>query len=325
MKKHISILAAVLALLSCQKNEVPDADMVEAQFSVATALQSKAVVDSDGKGTAVNRFVMEVWHNYAGTSELYTRVVNTGADVTAGTSEQNPAKTRFKVSLVKGQQYDVLFWADSAEGSADRYYTTDSAEGLRAVSVKNSASFYSGNLDQRDAFCAVRRILSDADSGVFTETVLLHRPFAQLNVITDDIDQIEANTGTQKVVPDRIQLSFKAPSKFSVLTGVASQEVEYTYSAAPYYLGHKTAAAQADKYTLTMDYILAPASEQAVCTVSMVAKKGENILNSQNFENIPLKRNWRTNILGSLLTLSGEFRVEVSALFSTPDYEVSSN
>lgn len=324
MKKIYSIIAlAAIVLASCSKVSAPvQEETMDAVFEVTTSLATKASVDNDGMGIGVNRFVMEVWHNYNGTSELYARKVNTGSDVTPGTSLSAPAKTKFNVTLVKGQEYDVLFWADYSEGTGDQYYTTNSANGLKAVAVKLANAAYVGNDDKRDAFSAKVNVPATADASIFNQTILLYRPFAQLNVITNDIDDIEANSGTVKVVPDQMTLSFKAPSVFNVLTQVASVPVDYSYSAAPYYLSHKAVAAAADKYTLTMDYILAPAAEQAVSDITMVAKMGQTVLNSQTFQNIPLQRNYRTNIYGSLLSLTGDFYVEVSAIFNTPDFDV---
>lgn len=319
MKKYISIFAALLAFAACTKEPSMKEELVTAEFEVVTNIATKAVVDNDGVGVNVSRFVMEVWHNSNGVSELYTRKVNTGSDMTVGTSYANPAKTKFKVTFVKGQEYDVLFWADCSDGEGDLYYTTNTAEGLKAVTMKGE---YIANNDKRDAFSAVVKVPADADATIFNQTIKLRRPFAQLNVITDDIDEIEANSGTEKVVPDAVELAFKAPSVFNVLTQVASTPVDYSYSAAPYYLTHKTDAAAADKYTLNMDYILAPAGEQAIAEIALTAKKDGIVLNEQTFQNIPLQRNYRTNIIGSLLTLTGEFIVEVDAVFNEPDFDV---
>lgn len=314
MKKTVFILfASALAFAGCNKSvEEGAGEKVSASFQISTEMTTRATLDGDGQGVNVNRFIMEVWHvtgsGASQVSELYTRQVKYGTDVTAGTDISNPAKTTFTVALVKGQNYDLLFWADKGDDQgADVYYNTSDLHNV-------VLGAYTGNDDSRDAFfqcVTLTNVTSDPSM-----SVQLERPFAQLNIITQDIDDIEANSGTVKVVPDLISVAFTAPTVFNVKTQEASASAAFTSNVAPYY---STVGSQTEHYTLSMDYILASKNQQDVKDVELTAKKNSTVLNTQTFSNIPLQRNYRTNILGNLLTTTGVFTVETAPVWASPE------
>lgn len=316
MKKTVFILfAAALAFAGCNKSvEVGTGETVSASFQISTEMTTKATLDGDGQGVNVNRFIMEVWHvtgsGASQVSELYTRQVKHGTDVTAGTDISNPANTTFTVSLVKGQNYDLLFWADKGDDQgADVYYNTSDLHNV-------VLGAYTGNDDRRDAFSQCVTLINVTSDP--STSVQLERPFAQLNIITQDIDDIEANSGTVKVVPDEISVAFDAPTVFNVKTQEASASAPFTSNVKPYYLD-PAVGSQAEHYTLSMDYILASKDQQDIKDVTLTAIKTSDVLNTQTFSNIPLQRNYRTNILGNLLTTTGVFTVETAPVWASPE------
>ena len=103
---------------------------------------------------------------------------------------------------------------------------------------------------------------------------------------------------------------------FNVKTQEASAEAAFTSNVAPYYLA---VGSQTEHYTLSMDYILASKNQQDIKDVELTAKKNSSVLNTQTFSNIPLQRNYRTNILGNLLTTTGVFTVETAPVWASPE------
>lgn len=319
MKKTVFILfAAALAFAGCNKSvEVGTGETVSASFQISTEMTTKATLDGDGQGVNVNRFIMEVWHvtgsGASQVSKLYTRQVKYGTQITAGTNISNPAKTNFTVSLVKGQDYDILFWADKGDDQgADVYYNTSDLHNV-------VLGAYTGNDDRRDAFSQCVTLINVTSDP--STSVQLERPFAQLNIITQDIDDIEANSGTVKVVPDEISVAFDAPTVFNVKTQEASASAPFTSNVTPYYLD-PAVGSQAEHYTLSMDYILASKDQQDIKDVTLTAIKTSDVLNTQTFSSIPLQRNYRTNILGNLLTTTGEFDVKTAPVWTSPENDI---
>ena len=65
---------------------------------------------------------------------------------------------------------------------------------------------------------------------------------------------------------------------------------------------------------LSMDYVLVPEDKTAT-DVTLILCNGTRPLNSIMVSNIPLQRNWRTNILGRLLTTNTGFIISIDPAF----------
>ena len=301
MKKHLFIaLAAVLALVACNKTASVETtgETVDVHYTLNASSLSKAVADGDGAAANVNRYICEVYT--AGTR--YMRKVNT---VTAGTLQ-----TTFDFKLVKGQTYQFLFWADcaAADGS-DLYYDTASLKNVEVLTTQVSCT------DARDAFFGNDQIAPGETQ--LNKTVYLKRPFAQLNIITTDIADIYASEIPASFLPDAITLSYQGYTGFDVSTGeVVGSAVAISHTCAPYTSLANTPGVTA--WTLTMDYILTTVATESseisvtdVVDLNWVVKHGTNQITSMDFTSIPLKRNYRTNITGALLTNTATYDVVI--------------
>lgn len=291
------IFTAILALCGCSKTAPEGGREITAVFKIAIdEPKFKGADDSDGTAAAVNRYIMEVYH--AGSTNLYERVVKT---VEAGTK-----LTEIPVTLVVGADYNLVFWADcgNADGS-DRYYETSGNDGLRKV---RRLTLNHCNDDILDAFSNSVTRTAGPDLG---EIIWLKRPFAQVNVITEDLDAILKDN----LLPKSITLSYKAQSSYDCLAGSpVGDEVEFKEIAAPYYQT-KGQGTNMNSWTLAMDYIFAPDYEYNISRIGFLVKTGADDLPWCTFENIPLRANYRTNIRGALMTYGMEYTVVVDAIW----------
>ena len=235
MKNHFFIsLAAVLALVACNKTASVETtgETVDVHYTLNASTLSKAVADGDGAAANVNRYICEV---YTGGTR-YMRKVNT---VTAGTLQ-----TTFDFKLVKGQTYDLLFWADCANNGSDLYYNTASLKNVEVLTTQISCT------DARDAFFGKDQIALGETQ--ITKTVYLKRPFAQLNIITTDISDIYASEIPSSFLPDAVTLTYQGYTGFDVSTAeVVGTPVNISHSCAPYASLANTTGVTA--WTLTMD------------------------------------------------------------------------
>lgn len=313
-KYFLFVLAAMVSLVfaACSEGVFSDwqsEEVVDVKYTVSTLSRTntRATHDGDGNAAYINRYICEVWHvNADNTHTLYKRVEKV---VPNGVQETN-----ITLRLVALQSYKVLFWADHAEVygtgvadgysviATDLYYETNAlkpTKGLKEVSIISTTDGY-GNPDEMDAFYGTTNI--DNLKGSISRTVTLTRPFAQLNVITTDIRDIVDN---QKK-PNKVTLSVNAPSKFNVMTGTASEPKYILYTDVPYYKrSGKNAMAGEAAYsfcTLAMSNIFASENEKDIVTVHFEARNGGTVLASKEFSNVHLQRNFRTNIIGRLLT-----------------------
>lgn len=293
-------MLAVLGLLcGCQKSASSSGE-VDVTLNVTTSMASKATLDGDGAAASVNRYIMEIYTDNGAT--FYNRLTNKVAEGTLS--------TQFSFKLVVGQTYTFLLWADcAASDGSDLYYKTDA--GLKAVEMK---TVYAGNNDERDAFCASETIRV---TSAITRDITLKRPFAQLNIITTDIDAILQDY----LLPQEVTLSFAAKTGFNVLSGESTgADANLVYSAVPYYQTYRTAEletarAAAGKWTLSMDYIFAPETEAQIASVILNVKAGGNDLPQREFTNVPFRRNWRTNIYGNILTGDVTYNIVIDPIW----------
>lgn len=288
MKKlFLLAMGFLLTLAACQSDEEIVTDKSSTQtitVAIPQGMQARSTAADFGKGTNIDRCLLQIYRDGKpyGTQQ--------SATVTNSTAT-------FNLRLVASQTYDFVFWADCSTGN---HYTTDDLTNI----TMNGA--YTGNNDEFDAFTG--NLLNYEVKETFTESITLKRPFGQLNVKTLDVNDIpDAN-----LKPDKVKVIFTAvPTSFNAKTGLVdeqTQQVEYT------------ANVLSDQGDLTVDYIWAPTEEATLADFTMTFLKGTTeISTNSDFTHIPIRRNYRTNVSGNLLTKQGTFNVTIDPIFNQPD------
>lgn len=221
-----------------------------------------------------------------------------------GEAEMNNLKQTVSLKLTTGKTYDVIFWADA---TTDSPYTFNPAS--QEVSVDYSK--VNNNNDNCDAFFKKETITVSGNQSV---DVKLTRPFAQVNIGTDDFDAAKASglevTQTEVVA--------KAFATLNLATGKVADEADRTFTmkAIPTASDGEFPVAGGYKY-LSMDYLLVGADK---ATVDVAFNYGGP--QSRTFTNVPVQRNYRTNIYGSLLTNTTDFNVVIEPAFATTNYNL---
>lgn len=323
MKKIFKTLSAsvlmALALTACHKEEFGgnEAEGIYTFEVSADNIATKAAIDRDGNGTAVNRFIMEVY-----LAKTTGELVLLDRQVKAPTAA-SPKSTSFNLTLIKDQEYKVLFWADKGtDAMEDLYYKT--TDNLQNVSFLNAARI--GNNDALDAFSKMEVITREESKAGFSKSVKLTRPFGQVNFITTDIPAINALTGGSAFLPTDVKVSYVTCTGFNVLTqtGTGSEAIEYT---APVYSAMDPATNPA-KYTLSMDYMLTATSDRETRNlVKLTALANGYELTTVEVANYPVQRNYRTNIIGKILTGDVTFNITIDPIYDGEynNYLASSN
>ena len=298
MKKIVRLFLFVSlfsGLISCQKDENTFKGQGETSTLTVTIPQGIATKAADdyGQGAQINRCILEIYRD----GQLYGE-----RQVVAVTG----SKATFSgLRLITSQTYDFVLWADCGEGTADKYYNTTD---LTAVTVNAANKVYTGNDDGFDAFYAKETY---EVTGNFSEEITLKRPFGQLNVKTNDLFSITH----EDLRPAQVKVAFGSiPTTFNVLTGEAGEPKAVTYVAP---------IEDAATGALTVDYLLATPEQAELADFSMtfLAADGTEIATNDRFRNIPIRRNYRTNVSGNLVTLQGELNVTIDAEFTKPDIE----
>ena len=300
--KYLAAAALTLLAVSCNKEqvtEVPDGQLVDVTFTAA--LPGEMATKAIGDGQTAKKLYVSVYENDDEKTKLDLDKTATFTDL----------KTQVTFSLVKGKTYNFVFWAQAAEGAP--YDVTD---------LKNIKISYEGaeaNDEKRDAFYATRKELKV--NGALTETIKLYRPFAQVNFGTADYEAaVAAGVKPVKSVFTATDVAtifdtFEAEGK------EAKDVVTFTESALP---GETLVTKAGDYKWMTMNYII-PVGKQGEkhisnVTAEFVTEDGVSVTASA--PQAPVQNNYRTNIVGDLLTSQVIFNIEIVPIFNEPDNDI---
>lgn len=310
MKKIVFFAIALmgLAIASCQKPEigpVPDGD-TNVVFKVSAGdLATKAIAD----GTNIDILYWEIYG---------TDIKNATGPLGKGEVKDTDSNKEFLVelALVADQEYNIVFWAQ-VDGQSPAHYTWDD---LRNVKI-NTYDDEMANDETRAAFFAVHNFKTE--NGVtINETVYLYRPFAQLNLgattLKTSLDQV--NGGNIVVNTTQVKVTNVATS-FNTLdgVGVGEQAVVYQHATTPVDLEPLKVNGE-DYFWLGMNYLIVNGDSDAADLEIQVKTNMGDV--NHIVSNVPIKENYRTNILGNLLTTGATFKVVVDEDFQEPDYIV---
>ena len=300
--KYLAAAALTLLAVSCNKEqvaEVPDGQLVDVTFTAA--LPGEMATKALGDGQTAKTLHVSVYENDDAKTKLDLDKTATFTDL----------KTQVTFSLVKGKTYNFVFWAQAAEGAP--YDVTD---------LKNIKISYEGaeaNDEKRDAFYATRKELKV--NGALTETIKLYRPFAQVNFGTADYEAaVAAGVEPVKSVFTATDVAtvfdtFEAEGK------EAKDVVTFTESALP---GETLVTKAGDYKWMTMNYILPMGKQDAKhisnVTAEFIPETGITVKASS--PQTPVQNNYRTNILGNLLTSQVIFNIEIVPIFNEPDNDI---
>ena len=304
-----SMAAAALLLASCQREELGGSSLsgeeVTVSISAVMPEGGEPVVRSatdPGDGSDVNRCIMSI---YLADEDLQAPILY-AEKVIASVSGKTAVFPDQR--LVSGHKYRFVFWADhvadntSVTGrAADLHYDT---QNFPTVSFNDEAA-YKSNDDTRDAFFLSEVVTV---SGPSTQSFELRRPFGQLNIITNDWGAIPDEAAAQ-LRPAKVKLTFNdVPNTIDLLTGEVSDAADISGEAVEV----SEIAQDGDAKHLSFDYILAKEGEQTILpdfTMDFLADDG--ITDTYTFTNIPVQRNYQTNVRGNLLTDRTGVEIEV--------------
>ena len=307
--KYLAAAALTMLAVSCNKEqvtEVPDGQMVDVTFTAA--LPGEMATKALGDGQTAKTLYVSVYENDTEKTHLGD------LDKTATFTD---LKTQVTFSLVKGKTYNFVFWAQ-AEGAT--CYDIDDLKNIK-ISYEGAVA----NDENRDAFYATRKELKV--NGALTETIKLYRPFAQVNFGTADLFDaaaagfIPAQSAFTATDVANVFDTFNAEGK---VEGLATDKVTFAKAEIPGG-GETLVTKDGTKYLwMTMNYIL-PVGKQGEkhisnVTAEFIPENGDPITASA--PQAPIQNNYRTNILGNLLTSQVIFNVEIVPIFNEPDNDI---
>lgn len=311
--------AGMLLATSCSNDEL---DVVqsgnEAQVTFSLAAEGGIATRAISDGTGAKKLVYAV---YNANGELIKTIANTDVNgqIVDNSAFDNGLTENVTITLAKGQQYTVAFWAQNPNCTA--YTTTD---------LKNVTIDYAGlnNDETRDAFFKAETFTVTGNTEI---DVVLKRPFAQINVGVYQTDWDAAVASEIEIEKSKVTIE-KAATSINLLTGEVEGEetVEYGFATIPtQFTTPETLDVDLDKdgtkekyVYLSMSYILANDATTGYAKATLedldftfAPKSGSNINFSEGLNAVPVQRNWRTNIIGKILTGDVTFNITIDPIY----------
>ena len=195
----------------------------------------------------------------------------------------------FAPRLIKGRTYNVVFWAMKD----DNYDVDDMTAITRASGATAAASDF-------DAFTENVEV---EVTGSKSETVTLKRPLAQLNLgVTSDDWNAVASDETFGMTPTKMVITMTGKNTFNALSGTAiGEDTEVTY-------------------TLDVSGEDLVAGDETYKSIAMCYDQDNDVIREDvTIQNIPLEYNYRTNVVGGLLTGTITYTITFEKDFNTTE------
>ena len=325
-KVFLGLFAATGMLLatSCSQDEleVPQSGN-EAQVTFTLGLEGGHATRAISDGSGVDKLVYAVY-KLSATNGVYELQPAVGSTNSQFVKDDFTSGDNVSIPLAKGQTYRVAFWAQNSSCNA---YNTDD---LTNVSVDYADV---NNNETRDAFF---KTVEFTVEGSKTINVVLTRPFAQVNVGVTAEDWEAAVASGIEIERSAVKIN-NAATAINLLTGEVSGEkvVSYALNAIP----KETLEAETDNtkdgkeqyHWLSMSYILVNETGDqdadndgtlgdAQTTLdglsyTFAPESGENITFADGLNSVPVQRNYRTNIVGKILTGDIQFNISIDPTY----------
>ena len=303
--------AGMLLATSCSNDEldvVQSGNEAQVTFNLGTegGIATRAI--SDGKSADV--LVYAVFDKDGNRLSNIQAVTKTG--VTFPTTES--------ITLAKGQTYKVAFWAQDDDCKA---YTVDTDKMSVAVNYANDENKVN-NDETRDAFFKTVEFTVTGSTSIDVE---MKRPFAQINVGVTKEDWEAAVASGIEIENSSVVIKNAATSLNLIDGTVGTETVDVSYALntipnEPLYVDTDGDGIKEEYNWLSMSYILVAdeidgASKATLQSLqyTFTSENGNPIEFKEGLNTVPVQRNWRTNILGKILTGDIQFNITIDPAY----------
>lgn len=335
---YACVFAAVLSMASCQKNEVlTEDDYVTATFTIEAPaeLSTKAI----GDGTTAKNLVFAVYPYDSRLTDDQNDLAEELTDLRKGdwtanglgdkqpvtftTGADGRPTATVKVTLLRGKEYQFVCWAQCKDVTCYDF-----------ADMKNIKVDYAGAVSQdetRDAFYAWTPTKDDQGNVIkvsqgFKQTIILRRPFAQVNVGATDMEAAKSAGLDITKIQSKMTV-VNVATTLNTFTGATSGSTTADFSIKQAVSPTEDLTINASGYEnqsfgwLAMNYVLP--SESNTNIVFFLYDENSEELCSYEVTNEKLQQNFRTHLLGEVLTTEGTITVVIEPAFLNDDKVVA--
>ena len=332
MKKiFMSMMGLAVALgfgTSCSDEKIEPASVGDAQVTFTISMEGESGSRAYSDGTTAKQLIFAVYE--ANGKELTALRQGDRGEIKF---DEN-LKATVTTQLVKGKSYDFVFWAQPDGGTA--FDVSD----MRHIKVNYNEATLKCNNELLDAF-----YYSENDvkvTGSVNMDVTLRRPFAQVNFGTSKADwEAAVKAGVGDVVTTKLTFDSGIYSTLNTRDGSVSDLIDalvFDFTNIPVRENEwlpnvdalkKNDAGEMEAGTdgvyedyrwLAMTYVLVNTREMS--NKVTMALQSATVDTEVPVSNVPLQRNYRTNIVGDLLTTGAVFNVVIDPIYYKPDNNI---
>lgn len=223
-------------------------------------------------------------------------------------------KASITASLVKGQFYQFIFWAQK---KGTRYYNVNTEE-LSNIDLRTITLDYrevKTNDESLDAFYAVEGPTKGRE---FSTDVKLKRALAQINFGSEKSDRQDAKVSKASITLKNVPTTFY-PLLAGTLSACGNNSEQDIVLSDNYVMSEPLSVNSVNYDYLATTYVFAPKKDQILVDASatFIFESGRTI--AVKAPNAPVKQNYRTNIVGNLLLANAEWNVIINPDFQSGD------
>lgn len=324
--KYLSMAAILLSAVSCMADREGlnegRSDKVRLSLSVGIdgmpATRAGANNDHEiSDGTLANYLIYALYEKETG--EI-VQIPNAKGEFVERIAGEVKFPHPITIYIERGKKYKMVFWAQC--GDKNPYYDTQDLKAIQVYYNRDGSNL--NNDEARDAFCASVEIDEST-----TDDVVLHRPFAQINIGVSQKAWDALRASKVYIKKSEIQVHHVA-WKFNLVenevmtpndvdgdtqgfksAALAANTIPYDMYESHPMLKIKEGEDTKDYYWLSMCYVLAGGGETTSSLVDVTDIKfyygnSEDETNEDmeiltpsflGLNEVPVRRNWRTNIL----------------------------
>lgn len=315
--KTFAIAAMAVLAGACAKEQVgpSDGETTEVSFNVevpGVSVATKGISDA----ASVDELVFQALLQHKYTDPETKKHVTEYIPVPALTKVVPVVDKKASVtaSLVKGQFYQFIFWAQK-KGTGYYNVNTDKLSNIDLRTITLDYTQVKTNDESLDAFYAVEGPTKGRE---FSTDVKLKRALAQINFGSEKSDRQDAKVSKASITLKNVPTTFY-PLLAGTLSACGNNSEQDIVLSDNDVMSEPLSVNSVNYDYLATTYVFAPKKDQILVDASatFIFESGRTI--AVKAPNAPVKQNFRTNIVGNLLLANAEWNVIINPDFQSGD------
>lgn len=315
--KTFAIAAMAVLAGACAKEQVgpSDGETTEVSFNVevpGVSVATKGISDA----ASVDELVFQALLQHKYTDPETKKHVTEYIPVPALTKVVPVVDKKASVtaSLVKGQFYQFIFWAQK-KGTGYYNVNTDKLSNIDLRTITLDYTQVKTNDESLDAFYAVEGPTKGRE---FSTDVKLKRALAQINFGSEKSDRQDAKVSKASITLKNVPTTFY-PLLAGTLSACGNNSEQDIVLSDNDVMSEPLSVNSVNYDYLATTYVFAPKKDQILVDASatFIFESGRTI--AVKAPNAPVKQNFRTNIVGNLLFANAEWNVIINPDFQSGD------